>query len=213
MQELLPSQPAVEINYHRTETAALQSVGRAFQGLRGRPMGPTVVILSSPLEGDVRRALPPLAEWPTVSAPAGADAAAFPALAWQAPALRAVLGQTLRRPDWLQARLRAARYAHLPLGSIGPDWLLDAADALFARQLWAAGHLLWTPDAAGAARDAAAARGALITRPPDRAEELLNEEILSASSEITVPGVYRTVCFEIRLVHLAVNAVLEVGAH
>jgi hypothetical protein len=35
----------------------------------------------------------------------------------------------------LQARIQAAQYAHLPLSTIGADWIIDAADALFARQL------------------------------------------------------------------------------
>ena len=34
-----------------------------------------------------------------------------------------------------QARIQAAQYAHLPLSTIGADWIIDAADALFARQL------------------------------------------------------------------------------
>ncbi len=34
-----------------------------------------------------------------------------------------------------QARIQAAQYAHLPLSTIGSDWIIDAADALFARQL------------------------------------------------------------------------------
>lgn len=34
-----------------------------------------------------------------------------------------------------QARVGAAQYAHLPLASIGPDWIIDTADALYARQL------------------------------------------------------------------------------
>ena len=34
-----------------------------------------------------------------------------------------------------QARIAAARYAHLPLSAIGADWVIDSADALYARQL------------------------------------------------------------------------------
>ena len=41
-----------------------------------------------------------------------------------------------------------ARYCHLPVGNIGPDWELAAADALFARCLRDAKHLLWTVDPA-----------------------------------------------------------------
>lgn len=95
--------------------------------------------------------------------------------------------------------------------------MLDAADALYARQLWAAGHLLWSQEGSPARCGASSGSsqgsrscGTLITRPVDRAEALLLEEQNAASAELTVPGVYRTVCCEIKLIHLAVNAVLEV---
>lgn len=39
-----------------------------------------------------------------------------------------------------------ANYAHLPLGHIGGDWVLDTADALFARTLRDADCLLWAVD-------------------------------------------------------------------
>lgn len=44
--------------------------------------------------------------------------------------------------DWVQL----ARYGHLPVGNLGGDWLLDIADAHFARCLRDAGHLLWITD-------------------------------------------------------------------
>lgn len=45
-----------------------------------------------------------------------------------------------------QERVALARYAHLPLGNIGPDWELAAADALYARCLRDAKHVLWAAD-------------------------------------------------------------------
>ena len=44
--------------------------------------------------------------------------------------------------DWVQL----ARYGHLPVGNLGGDWLLDIADAHFARCLRDCGHLLWVTD-------------------------------------------------------------------
>ena len=40
-----------------------------------------------------------------------------------------------------------ARFAHLPLGALAADWVLGTSDALFARCLREAGHLLWIEDA------------------------------------------------------------------
>lgn len=67
----------------------------------------------------------------------------------------------------LQARIQAAQYAHLPLCSFGPDWVIDTCDALFARQLREAGHVLWTADPS---------QPDLATRPPDLAEEATLQE-------------------------------------
>ena len=47
----------------------------------------------------------------------------------------------------LQERAQQAAYAHIPLGNMGPDWMLSAADALFGRCLRDAKHLLWARDA------------------------------------------------------------------
>ena len=49
--------------------------------------------------------------------------------------------------DILQERAQLAAYAHIPLGNMGPDWELAAADALFGRCLRDAKHLLWARDA------------------------------------------------------------------
>ena len=58
----------------------------------------------------------------------------------------------------MQDRLELARYAHLPIASLGGDWELAAADAQMARALREAGHLLWItdpglPDVAGRGDD------------------------------------------------------------
>ena len=50
-------------------------------------------------------------------------------------------------PSRAQGRVALARYAHLPLGALAPVWVLGTADALFARCLRDAGHLLWAEDA------------------------------------------------------------------
>ena len=50
------------------------------------------------------------------------------------------------RLPWLQDWIQLARYGHLPVGNLGGDWLLDIADAHYARCLRDAGHLLWITD-------------------------------------------------------------------
>lgn len=80
---------------------------------------------------------------------------------WQQPSLvlavHHCLALSVRIPR-TQDRIELARYAHLPLGNLGGDWMLDVADAHLARCLRDAGHLLWVsdpglPDVAGRADD------------------------------------------------------------
>lgn len=61
-----------------------------------------------------------------------------------------------RRMPAPQERVQLARYCHLPVGNMTGDWILNTADALYARCLRDAEHLLWAndptlPDVAGPA--------------------------------------------------------------
>ena len=102
---------------------------------RDRARAPTVLLLNCDEPQALRHALPALADLPTAAMPLAAPASALPALGWQLPAARAAVQQMLAAGEWLRARVAAAQYAHLPLASIGGAWILDAADALYARQL------------------------------------------------------------------------------
>ena len=46
----------------------------------------------------------------------------------------------------MQVQAEIARYCQVPLSHLGADWVLDAADAMYARFLREAGHLLWISD-------------------------------------------------------------------
>lgn len=191
-----------------------------------RSSGPSLVLLGAPDVGELRHAIPALADYPSAAVPLDPHASgAFPALGWQLPATKAALAQLVQMPQWLQvggdagwccccraapaipampaslskhsmrlpwqhpcsqhaqparlragspahlpaslphpplqARIQAAQYAHLPLCSFGPDWVVDTCDALYARLLREAGHVLWAADPA---------QPDLASRPPDQAE-------------------------------------------
>ena len=48
----------------------------------------------------------------------------------------------------VQNQAELARYCHLPIGNMSGDWVLSTADAIYARCLRDAGHLLWIADPA-----------------------------------------------------------------
>lgn len=189
-----------EVSYVRSTEVALKNLQRILARLRDRARGPMVLLVNAPDAGALAHALPALGDlpWATMSS-TDEDKAAYPALGWQLPAARVAARRLIAAGNWLSARLDAARYAHLPLASMGSDWVLDAFDALFARQLKDASHLLWSsdpsqPDVGG--------------RPRDVADALLLRQG-QGRVELAWPGAYRCVCLEVRINHLAVCAVLE----
>ncbi|KAL4450230.1 hypothetical protein ABPG77_010899 [Micractinium sp. CCAP 211/92] len=197
--EALPPPPHFEVAYVKSCEAALRQIQKELGRVKDRARAPTVLLLNTDDQQALRHSLPALGELPTAGMPLAGSSAALPALGWQLPAVRGAVQQLLAAGDWLQARIQAAQYAHLPLSTIGSDWIIDAADALFARQLREAGHLLWVRDPS---------QPDLASDPPDLAEALTLRE-QQQQMEISFPGAYRCVCVELRVAHLAVNAVLE----
>ncbi|PRW20477.1 DNA polymerase epsilon catalytic subunit A [Chlorella sorokiniana] len=194
-----PPPPRFEVAYVKSGEAALKQIQRELGRIKDRARAPTVLLLNSDEPAALRHSLPALADLPTAAMPLAAAPSGLPTLGWQLPAARAAVQQLLAAGEWLRARVAAAQYAHLPLASIGGDWILDAADALYARQLREAGHLLWAADPS---------QPDLDTKQVDRAEALTLRE-QQQQIEITFPGAYRCVCVELRISHLAVNAILE----
>jgi hypothetical protein len=81
----------------------------------------------------------------------------YPTLQWQVRAARRALHRASQAGGWLRDQLVLARYAHVPLAALGSDSSVAVADALLARNLRHAAHLLWVADPAlpelgGAAR-------------------------------------------------------------
>ena len=83
--------------------------------------------------GRVGALIPALARLPVIAIPANlADGASMPTLGWQVGAARTAASRVDAASDWLARRVAVARYAHVPLGSLGQDWCLHTAD-VFSR--------------------------------------------------------------------------------
>ncbi|CAL8464190.1 g3725 [Coccomyxa elongata] len=192
--------PEIEfgIAYVRTAAEAARAVQNALLQLRERHRGPLMVVAEVP--GGVERLtrdMPLLAEFPTCQVPAHSADGVYPSLGWQPKAARTAVMRLAAAGPWFQDRIELARYAHLPLGNLGGDWMLDVADAHLARCLRDAGHVLWIsdpslPDVAGRADDDAEDDLALFEPAP---------------LEVVNAGAHRCVCVQLKLYHLAVAAV------
>ena len=191
--------PKFELTY-ATRKQAFKDLQKMLKSLRTRAKVPTLLLVSSPsmtLAG-LSHLLPELADTPH-AVMSGADEMSYPSLGWQVFALKDCFKQMLTCKKWLCMRLDAARYAHLPVGSFGNDWIIDTCDALYSRMLKDAGILVWTKDES---------QPDLSCRPADVANRLVTAEH-KERLQISWPGVYRNVCIQIRISHLAVGAILE----
>ena len=191
--------PKFELSYANRKQA-FKELQKILKTLRTRSKSPTLLLVSSPsmtLAG-LAHLLPELADMPHAAVSA-ADELAYPSLGWQVFALKDCFKQMLTCKKWLQMRLDAARYAQLPVGSFGNDWIIDTCDALYSRMLKDAGILVWTKDES---------QPDLSCRPVDIAERLVMAE-QKERLQITWPGLYRNVCIQIRISHLAVSSILE----
>jgi DNA polymerase epsilon subunit 1 len=136
--------------------------------------GPTLCLIEAPAtsgkapESDAHREgvagrlgamIPALARLPVVTVPSNpADTTGMPVLGWQAGAAKTAAARVGAAGGWLAERVAISRYAHIPVGNLGPDWCLHTADTFFARALRDSNQLLWTgpggvPDLGGGAGD------------------------------------------------------------
>ena len=252
--------PAVTVLYAPDEAAGARLAQRALVEWREAHRGPALVVVDAPAgPSGLARALPVLRTLPcadagpspaAVAAAAAAAARGGPAaaaalaagggdagaaalaaaLAWQAPSARAAAAALAGARTWLGAAADRARYAHLPLASLGRDWRSATADAQLARTAHDAGVLLWgspvgggggaltcalssgVPDAGalptcGGSADAEAAAGAA------EADAITARGgTPGATGDVLVPGAYRCVCVQVAVNHLTVAALVAAPA-
>lgn len=141
---------AADIRYVRTINDATKTMQTALENTRTTLRSATT-LLAVQLPGDVRRwslMLPALQDWPCMTMASHSEDNDYHtrALAWQPSVARTALLRSLEAGPWLRARLDVAAYAHVPLGTLQEDWVIDTADVLFARRCRDDRCLLWTVD-------------------------------------------------------------------
>ncbi|DBA81285.1 TPA: hypothetical protein ACH3X2_006902 [Trebouxia sp. C0005] len=191
-----------EVVYVPSTADACKAVQRALTELRQRHRGPVVIVTQA--AGGAQRLhhdMPGLADFPCCDIPARAADSKYPPLQWQQRAAKVAVHRVAAHGSWLQERVQLARYCHLPIGNMTGDWIQNTADALYARCLRDADHLLWAndpslPDVAG---------------PANAQVDTSRFQLDQPTMEVVYPGAYRCVCVQIKLHHMAVNATAQAG--
>ncbi|KAL1924531.1 uncharacterized protein VTP21DRAFT_4185 [Calcarisporiella thermophila] len=190
-----------QVGSHTTEKEALRVMQRALSQYQEEHRGPTVLVFHSAKRFDVvAEQCGILREFPAVLIPSRKADNVFPALDWQRHVARRMMTHYLHLAGWITERIALARHARVPMCNILGDSPVFLSDIMFARRLAQQEMILWWSPSA---------RPDLGGREEDEnlhiLEELVNPELNSAGS-------YGTVCLEVEVGKLCVNAILEAPA-
>jgi DNA polymerase epsilon subunit 1 len=187
-----------ETTYHSSEKDALKAIQKELVKYQALKRGPTIIAISSPrsttqLVQQVRI----MSEFPYVSMQSYIEDKRLPSIDWLRPTAARMINQYLNLGSWLTEKLLQARYASIPFCNIENDPYLYLADIAFARRLMKNDMVLWwspsfKPDLGGREED----------ENLYAVDELVNPEINHSGS-------YSNVCFELDILRLCLNTLME----
>ncbi|KAI5066379.1 hypothetical protein GOP47_0019003 [Adiantum capillus-veneris] len=185
-----------KVDYVSNSTEAGRQIQRTLAAYRERYRGPTLAVIECPSKEQTIKSIPILAELPSIEVACNARDSQFPALGWQPSASKIAIQRCFASSSWLQERMRLSNYAHVPLGNFDSDWILSTADSFYARALRDHQQVLWVSE------DGVPDLGGIPEEEPSFADEVQQPSLIFA-------GAYRSIVIELKVLHLAVNALLK----
>ncbi|KAA8544223.1 hypothetical protein F0562_022235 [Nyssa sinensis] len=169
---------------------------RTINEHRNNHHGPAIAVIECPNVDLMKLGIRALDEFPCVNIPSNARDSHYQALGWQIVAAKIGMQRCAASSQWLNERISLSRYAHVPLGNFELDWLIHTADVFLSRALHDQQQVLWISD------NGIPDLGGINEEDSCFADEV-NQPVL------TYPGAYRKVTVELKIHHLAVNALLK----
>ncbi|CAA6660705.1 unnamed protein product [Spirodela intermedia] len=158
--------------------------------------GPVMCVIESVDYRILKSNIHALDEFPCIKIPFNARDSNYQTLGWQIAAGKTSMLRCAASSQWLNERILLSRYAHVPVGNFEPDWLLFTADVFFSRALRDKQQILWISD------DGVPDLGGIVEEDTSFIDEVDNPFV-------TYSGAYRRVTVELKIHHLAVNALLK----
>ncbi|KAL8475241.1 hypothetical protein ACS0TY_031590 [Phlomoides rotata] len=158
--------------------------------------GPVIAVIECPNIQLLKSGIRALEGFPCVAIPSNARDSQYQAIGWQVIAAKIGIQRCAASSQWLNERVALSRYAHVPLGNFEVDWLIHTADIFLSRALHDHQQVLWVSD------NGFPDLGGTNEEEPCFIDEV-NQPVL------TYPGAYRKVTVELKIHHLAVNALLK----
>ncbi|XP_023756876.1 DNA polymerase epsilon catalytic subunit A [Lactuca sativa] len=185
-----------KVEYVGTPKDAERIFQRTISEFRDEVHGPAIGVIECPDVKLMKLSIRALDDFPCVSIPSNARDCHYPTLAWQSFAAKIGMQRCAASPRWLNERISLSRYSHIPLGNFELDWLMHTADIFFARALRDHQQILWVSD------------NGIPDLGGDTEEETCYSDEVN-QPVLIYPGAYRKVTVELKIHHLAVNALLK----
>ncbi|KAL2240087.1 UNVERIFIED_CONTAM: DNA polymerase epsilon catalytic subunit A, partial [Sesamum indicum] len=163
---------------------------------RHRHHGPVIAVIECPNIQLLKSGIRALEDFPCVSIPSNVRDSQYQAIGWQVIAAKIGIQRCAASTQWLNERVTLSRYAHVPLGNFEVDWLIHTIDIFLSRALHDQQQVLWISD------NGIPDLGGTNEEVPCFIDEV-NQPVL------TYPGAYRKITVELKIHHLAVNALLK----
>ncbi|KAL0460774.1 UNVERIFIED_CONTAM: DNA polymerase epsilon catalytic subunit A [Sesamum latifolium] len=163
---------------------------------RHRHHGPVIAVIECPNIQLLKSGIRALEDFPCVSIPSNVRDSQYQAIGWQVIAAKIGIQRCAASTQWLNERVTLSRYAHVPLGNFEVDWLIHTVDIFLSRALHDQQQVLWISD------NGIPDLGGTNEEVPCFIDEV-NQPVL------TYPGAYRKITVELKIHHLAVNALLK----
>ncbi|GER25550.1 DNA polymerase [Striga asiatica] len=190
------SQVYVVVEYVAHFKDAQGNLQRMITEYRHRYHGPVIAIIECPKIQLLKSGIRALEEFPCVAIPSNVRDSQYQAIGWQVIAAKIGLQRCAASSQWFNERVTLSRYAHVPMGNFEIDWLMHTADIFLSRALRDQQQVLWISD------NGIPDLGGTNEEVPCFIDEV-NQPVL------TYPGAYRKITVELKIHHLAVNALLK----
>ncbi|WZZ56835.1 hypothetical protein YC2023_056942 [Brassica napus] len=185
-----------QVDYVDHAEAAEKIIQKAISEYREENSGPTVVVIECPDFNSIKDGIKALDDFPCVRIPFNGDDNSYQPVSWQRPAAKLAMFRCAAAFQWLDRRISQSRYAHVPLGNFGLDWLTFTVDIFLSRALRDQQQVLWVSD-----------NGVPDLGGLNNEETFFADEVQQTS--LVYPGAYRKISVELMIHHLAVDALLK----
>ncbi|XP_019095087.1 PREDICTED: DNA polymerase epsilon catalytic subunit A-like [Camelina sativa] len=135
-----------QVDYVDYPEAAKNIIQKAISEYREENSGPTVAVIECPDFNSMKEGIKALDDFPCMRIPFNGDDNSYQPVSWQRPAAKIAMFRCAAAFQWLDRRIAQSRYAHVPLGNFGLDWLTFTIDIFMSRALRGQQQVLWVSD-------------------------------------------------------------------